>query len=276
MASCGADHPLRFDHDGGWSHVGRRTGGERVGEHIEGSTATSSPPPPTQSAIPVPPAAAPRPGEHKPLAMRARVASALVLLVTLIEFVTVPIAVFDYRLYGRVIAGEELSATTWDRVDQVWLVLPGVFLIAFLLSAIAFVAWFHQAYKNLSTYSFVDHRPGWAIGAWFVPFLNLYRPFKIMGELFRRSGLAGDEEHPPHVQRRLSTLTGRCGAALADPHHHPGSGRASGAAVRPSACIALARDECNVRAPPAGFEPALTVPETDALSPELRGPKPVA
>lgn len=172
---------------------GTTSGGEPVasgfGAHVEGSAATSLPPPPTQSAIPAAPEPASRPSEHKPLAMRARVASALVLLVTLIEFVTVPLAVFDYQLYGRVIAGEELSATTWDRVDQVWHVLAVASIITFLLSAVAVVAWFHQAYKNLSTYSFVDHRPGWAIGAWFVPFLNLYRPFKIMGELFRRSGL---------------------------------------------------------------------------------------
>ena len=62
-------------------------------------------------------------------------------------------------------------------------------LATLILCAIAFLLWFHRAYGNAHA---VGLRPrfgqGWALGGWFVPFLNLVRPFNIAGDMWRHAG----------------------------------------------------------------------------------------
>lgn len=62
-------------------------------------------------------------------------------------------------------------------------------LVALVLGAIGFTRWFRRAYGNAIA---LGHRaaftPGWAIGAWFVPFLNLVRPYQIASSMWRHAG----------------------------------------------------------------------------------------
>ncbi len=51
-----------------------------------------------------------------------------------------------------------------------------------------FIQWFRRAYYNLhQKINHLSHSEGWAAGAWFVPILNLYRPYQIMKELYRET-----------------------------------------------------------------------------------------
>ena len=56
-----------------------------------------------------------------------------------------------------------------------------------LLGAIAFITWMYRAYWNVGVLEpggrRFDH--GWAIGAWFVPFLALWRPKQIINDIWR-------------------------------------------------------------------------------------------
>lgn len=61
-------------------------------------------------------------------------------------------------------------------------------LIGYAIGIVCFLPWFHRAYKNLAAMRRNSHGTGWAIGGWFVPFLNLVRPFQIMNELTSGSG----------------------------------------------------------------------------------------
>jgi hypothetical protein len=61
-------------------------------------------------------------------------------------------------------------------------------VVGVIVGAASFLPWFHRAYKNLAAVHKTKHRPGWAIGAWFVPFLNLFRPYQIAKEI---AGLSG-------------------------------------------------------------------------------------
>lgn len=51
------------------------------------------------------------------------------------------------------------------------------FLLA-LGTAVAFLMWFHRTHKNLPGLGGreLKYTPGWAVGGFFVPFLNLVRP----------------------------------------------------------------------------------------------------
>jgi hypothetical protein len=49
-----------------------------------------------------------------------------------------------------------------------------------------FVTWFYRARVNADGRGWPQrHTKGWAIGAWFVPVLNLYVPFQIMADIWR-------------------------------------------------------------------------------------------
>jgi hypothetical protein len=61
--------------------------------------------------------------------------------------------------------------------------------LALVVGAIGFLLWFRRAYGNAIA---LGHRasftPGWAIGAWFVPLLNLVRPYQIASAMWRHAG----------------------------------------------------------------------------------------
>ena len=68
--------------------------------------------------------------------------------------------------------------------------LVGIFsLFVYLATVVAFLAWIHRAHKNLAAFgtSGLEYSPGWAVGGFFVPFLNLIRPFQVMREIWKAS-----------------------------------------------------------------------------------------
>ncbi len=58
-----------------------------------------------------------------------------------------------------------------------------------LLAVIPVLAWVHRAHANLREAGVkgLAYSPGWAVGSYFVPFVNCVVPFKAMRELYNRS-----------------------------------------------------------------------------------------
>ena len=56
-------------------------------------------------------------------------------------------------------------------------------------AAIAFCLWIHRASWNLRalTQGPVRFSPGWSVGCFFVPIVNLFRPYQVMNEIYRVS-----------------------------------------------------------------------------------------
>src|SRR5262245_19507284 len=52
--------------------------------------------------------------------------------------------------------------------------------LAFVVAAILFLVWLHGAYRVLVAAGrpSAQFTPGWAVGYWFIPFLNFVRPFQ--------------------------------------------------------------------------------------------------
>ncbi len=94
-----------------------------------------------------------------------------------------------------VLSGEGADLSALEASDDRQAV-AGLILVATLVAAtLVFIMWFHRAYKNLSALGATGLRygTGWAIGAWFVPFLNLWRPKQIANDIWR----ASDPAAPP-------------------------------------------------------------------------------
>jgi Domain of unknown function (DUF4328) len=69
-------------------------------------------------------------------------------------------------------------------------------VITALVTMAIWIAWFHLVYSNLRYIGTgkTECRPGWAIGYWFLPLLNLFRPFQLAREVWIRSSIANSQE----------------------------------------------------------------------------------
>jgi hypothetical protein len=129
-----------------------------------------------------------RDSRYSPLASRASWAKGLLLLAGAVDIVAVLTGFALYKLAGRAPSGtvtlEQFQAAE-DRHDLVILIQMGVYLVA----GVVFIRWFYRAYANLPAVGIdkLDHRTGWAIGAWFVPIVSLFWPKRIADEIWRGS-----------------------------------------------------------------------------------------
>ena len=57
-------------------------------------------------------------------------------------------------------------------------------IIIQVFSIVTFIRWFRRAYFNTHSRALNPaYEEGWAAGSWFVPILNLFRPYQIMKEI---------------------------------------------------------------------------------------------
>jgi hypothetical protein len=85
-------------------------------------------------------------------------------------------------------------------VMSVWIIFMGLFaflqLPLYILTVIFFLIWMHRSYKNLDPLGarHLEHTPGWAVGYWFIPIFNLFRPLQVVREMWNESDPDADPE----------------------------------------------------------------------------------
>lgn len=130
---------------------------------------------PVQAAIAVaPPSAAAPVGAYEPGTTRAFWAMSLIVLT----------AAFDLLSSIVLVAAGG---------DQAMLAVGGLLAIVQLLTyigaAVVFCMWLHRAVCNgpaLGGYD-LQFTPGWAVGWWFIPFANLFMPYRAVSEVWKVS-----------------------------------------------------------------------------------------
>jgi len=62
-------------------------------------------------------------------------------------------------------------------------------LLARIAAVVLLLIWEYRAFSNLSPLKArnLEFSPGWAVGWWFIPFMNLVKPYRVMKELWRGS-----------------------------------------------------------------------------------------
>lgn len=82
----------------------------------------------------------------------------------------------------------------WWRVGNLLVALVGLTKLAvYFATLVAFLMWLHSAYENLSAFApKTDFSPGWAVGYWFIPFVNLVLPYRVVKETWIKSDPAVD------------------------------------------------------------------------------------
>ena len=112
-------------------------------------------------------------------------------LVFLVTFgVTLIVSFFstllEIDLLERAVAGEYLSNAEITANDDREDVIRGFYILALIATAVAFLFWIHRASANLGSLGAQGQRfsPGWALGWWFIPIMNLFRPYQVIREIW--------------------------------------------------------------------------------------------
>ena len=102
-----------------------------------------------------------------------------------LDAIAVVLGIAHYRLLGRIGA----TAADVDASHARQTLVADLQGLAYLAAAVVFIAWLYRAYRNLPALGSAQlrFRPGWAIGGWFVPIMNLWRPKQIMNDVWRAS-----------------------------------------------------------------------------------------
>jgi hypothetical protein len=81
-----------------------------------------------------------------------------------------------------------LGEETWVNPLQMFFAL--LQFVIFIVTGVLFLIWIHRAYKNLSALGVrsLEYTPGWAVGWFFVPLASLYMPYRIVKEIWLKSG----------------------------------------------------------------------------------------
>jgi eukaryotic-like serine/threonine-protein kinase len=163
----------------------------------EGDTGWTRPPEQPERPAPGPPARqrrapayTPRP-TYKPIAIRAHILRWWLVAGILVDAaVTVLNAIHLSVLDPDSFAGSDAVIASDERLA----IGAAAVMATFWISAILWLFWFHRAYRNVESFGTVSMRfgTGWAVGAWFVPILNWFRPKQIANDIWR-----GTDPNPP-------------------------------------------------------------------------------
>lgn len=119
-------------------------------------------------------------------------------LAVFMDLAAVVVGLAERELFGRIASGSFTDAEVNDSDNRMAMIRIAQLSI-YLVTGIVFIVWFHRAYKNLVAFGAeLPHKRGWAIGAWFVPILNLFRPKGMADAIWQASDPelphpAGDE-----------------------------------------------------------------------------------
>jgi hypothetical protein len=128
-------------------------------------------------------------GEPRPLGDRANLVMVLLGLTVLVDLIAVAVDYGQVSLLQGLRDGERVTfaeaTASDDRVGTVGIIQ----LVLLVITGIAFLLWYTQAYRNVIALGIRNPRYSvrWAAWCWFVPIVNLFRPKTVMNDIYRGS-----------------------------------------------------------------------------------------
>jgi Domain of unknown function (DUF4328) len=100
-------------------------------------------------------------------------------LIHLLTYYSDNVYIVDSR--GRSLAPPDVAQTAY--------LLYALFIIVFIGAGVVYSLWIYRAYKNLKAlgHMYTDFTPGSAVGYFFVPFVNLWKPYQAVSEIWTKS-----------------------------------------------------------------------------------------
>ena len=121
--------------------------------------------------------------------LRAKWTVVLLSVAVIVGVIAVASDLAELSILSRALQGESISMGEANASDGRQQLIGGLQLTLIILTAIIFLLWTHRANKNLSALGAKDLKftPGWAVGNWFIPILNFFRPAQVMVEIWKAS-----------------------------------------------------------------------------------------
>ena len=124
-------------------------------------------------------------GKLRPNEQRAKIAMLLIFIVLGIDVLSGFSSYLQYNLLTAIANGEEISQAAAEANDAREGLIGLANLAAYIISAVMFIRWFRRAYYNLNLKGArLEHEDSAAASSWFIPVVNLFRPYQIMKELY--------------------------------------------------------------------------------------------
>jgi hypothetical protein len=134
--------------------------------------------------------------DFKPLRIRSLLASRWLSFNVMVLLVSLALSVWHLTLLRDDGSNFNAVVASSDRIAVAAL----IDVIIYLIGAVIFLFWFRRAYANVDSLGGLKrHGTGWAVGSWFVPILNLFRPKQIANDIWRGSSQPEDDRVPLFV-----------------------------------------------------------------------------
>ncbi len=137
--------------------------------------------------------------ELKPLAGLTRTLCILLKITIAIMALGVLVDIYDYYSYANLPPYVDPNETILPS-DIVTGIIGLIQVVLGIITVITFLRWIYRTNKNLRalTGEPMTFTPGWAVGWFFIPFANLYKPYQVMKEIWQVS----------HKQAVMTTIVG--------------------------------------------------------------------
>ena len=95
----------------------------------------------------------------------------------------------ENELIDRVLSGESVSDEEIEDNDSAVIGVALMAMAIYVATVIAFAMWIHRASSNLEPLNAQGQRfsPGWAVGWWFIPIMQVWRPYQVVKEIWNGS-----------------------------------------------------------------------------------------
>jgi len=105
----------------------------------------------------------------------------------------------ELKLLNDMQAGTTLAPGAADSNDLRQQIIAGGRFISFIVTVVIFAIWIYRANYNARQLGATDMQfsPGWAVGWYFIPIANLWKPYQAMREIWQASAMPGSWQQQP-------------------------------------------------------------------------------
>lgn len=124
-------------------------------------------------------------------------------ILAILSIITIVFIAIDVDLRQQIIDGEAVSHSEQEDSNDRVSLIGKIWIYTSIFAAIPFLLWVYTAYANLLALGVKDSKfsTGNAIGWFFVPIFNLFRPYQVIDEIWNGSNpnVAGDTNRTKNI-----------------------------------------------------------------------------
>ena len=120
---------------------------------------------------------------------RANLTVTLLVIGVVSSVISIALAFSQIELIDRILSGQFVANSDLEDSDANVKLAAWLGLAVYAVTVIVFAMWIYLVSSNLESLSTRGQRfsPGWAVGWWFVPIMNLWRPYQVVKEIWKGS-----------------------------------------------------------------------------------------